>query len=244
MLTFTNVAVNIVLDGNSNVASSQTPNPAQRLTAQLSALAPLNGNVTIKNFAKGGATWKTMLSGVDGSGISEVNAAYESGKVNILIVMEDFNAAIIEGATATVLADRQAYINAVKAAHPDWRMFLMTVPAGKDDGGGGYNTIIDECNSYLRLNWASMGLEGFIELRPTGGPFDYHPPYVYTESTFVKSGYYIDDAHWSPSGIAVVAGYMANTLAAMPDVAPAGTPGSGGGAAATTGSGNILLGWL
>ena len=232
MLNFTSSLVNVYIDGDSNNASSQLQNVADKLYSQLAALYPLNGAITVKNLAKGGATFKTMLTGSDNSGIAEVNAAYESGKANILIVNGFFNGAAIGGTMASELADCKAYIKAVHTAHPDVRVLLMTTTAGKDDGGVGYNTVIDECNAYIRKYYKRLGAEALIEIRPPGGVFDYHPPYTYSETTFVKSQRYIDDVHWSPTGVAVVAQYIADTLAALPNVAPR----------LPMGTGNMLLG--
>lgn len=242
MLTFTPELVNIAIDGDSNMASSQLQTNPEKLWYQLQALYPLNGAITIKNLAKGGATFQTMLTGSDASGINDVHAAFESGKTNILFINGCLNPAT-QGKTSTaILADCKAYIDAVHATHPEWRIFILTQPAGKDDGNTGYNIAVDEFNAYIRLNASALGAEGFVELRPPGGVFDYSPPYTYSETTFVKSQRYIDDVHWSATGVQVVVGYMADTLIAMPDVAPAGTP-PGGSASTATGSGNILLGW-
>lgn len=221
MLTFNNASVVIALDGNSNIDSSATTDPTKTLRVQLAALAPLNGNVTIKNLARGGATWQTMIAGNDGSGIDQVHAAFEPGKQNLLFVMENFNTAYYGATSDFIMAKCKEYITAVHAVHPEWRVFLMTVPAGKDDEGIGFNVAVDECNTYMRANYAELGAEGLIELRPPGGPFDYSPPYVYTESTFTKGpGYYRDASHWSDLGISVVSQYMADFMKTIPDAVP------------------------
>lgn len=220
MLTFTPDLVNIVIDGDSNMASSQLSNIPDKLWYQLQALSPLNEAITIKNLARGGATFETMLTGSDGSGIADVHAAFEPGKTNILPINGCLNPATQGKSSTAILADCKAYIDAAHAVHPEWRIFILTQPAGKDDGNTGYNIAIDEFNAYVRVNYAVLGAEGFIELRPPGGVFDYQPPYVYSETTFVKSQRYIDDVHWSPTGVQVVAGYIADKLAALPDVAP------------------------
>lgn len=244
MLTFTDQFVNIILDGNSNIASSQITDPTKTLTAQLSALAPLSGNVTITNMALGGATWELMLNGNDYSGLEELVDAFRPGKQNLMFVMETFNQAANGGSTAFVLEKCKAYITYAKTLQPQLRVFLMTCPAAQDNGGAiDYNAVIDECNAYMRTNYADLGAEGLVELRPPGGPFDYQPPYNGGPGKFTQSPWYQDAVHWSPAGVGVVAQYIADYLPTIPDVAP--PPGTGGGTAPmAVASGNILLGWL
>lgn len=226
MLTLTNEATNIVMDGNSLIFGNSTTVP-ERIGEQLMQLAPINGAMTYKNVALGGATFRSMVSGTDGSGITGVNAAFEAGKQNILFVLEAVNTALTarpNGAACTaadIIQDCKDYTAAVKAGHPEWRIYLIIAPAYKDDATypSVGNAAIDGYNAYVRSNYADLGAEGFVETRPPGGPLAY-TDYRYTETTFKKSGNYADDVHLSGAGNAIVSQYAANTVMTIPDVAP------------------------
>lgn len=243
MLTFTNAATNIVFDGDS-IFANPAPTNADRIGEKMMALAPINGGMTYKNIALGGATFKSM-AGNGSSGIAEVHAAYESGKENILYLSPVRNTVDMKRADGSpytvddVIADAKAYTAAVLAVHP-WRIFIAVALPFQNNASDDptKNAVIDAFNDYLRSNYAALGAEGFVETRPPGGPFAYSPPYNYSESTFTKSGLYQDATHPTSAGNTVLAPYFANHVATIPGVAP--------GAAASTASsgGNILFGWL
>jgi lysophospholipase L1-like esterase len=251
MLTFTNAATNIVFDGNSLFANPMDVNGVysdnNRIGEKMLALAPINGAMTYKNIARGGATFKSMVTGP--SDIAEVTASFESGKQNLLFVLEGVNTALTarpDGSVCTaadIIQDCKDYLAAVKAGHQDWRIYIVLATPYKDDTEPSVgNAAIDGYNAYIRANYASMGIEGYVETRRPGGVLPYQPPYTYG-TFFPGGGYYADIVHLSAKGNDVIAGYMAETLMTIPDVAPAST---GGGTTTTVAvaSGNILLGWL
>jgi lysophospholipase L1-like esterase len=239
MLTFTNEFVNLVLDGNSLFFGNAT-STADRIGEKMMALAPISGGMTYKNLALGGATFQMMLNGSDGSGVAAVHAAFEPGKQNILFVMEGVNSANYGRDTAGIIADCKAYIDAVKAVHPEWRVFIWIALAFQNNYAGDEerNGYIDGYNAYVRTNYADLGAEGFVETRPPGGPLAFTSPYNYSETNFTKSGLYQDALHPNAAGNAVLAQYGVDKLTTIPDVAPDAVVTQSAG-----GSGNILLGW-
>lgn len=237
-LTFTNAATNIVLDGNSIMAGSQLPQPQDKIGAQLMALPPISGAMTHKNLAVGGYTFQQMLRTV-----AKVHAAFEAGKQNILFVLEGCNTSTGNSAFGDgpstgpqLVAHCQAYLDAVKAAHPEWRIFLLTATAVRVEQNitDTVNPPIDYFNDYIRANYAAMGCEGVVDTRPSGGVLSYSAPY--TNENPINAGAwfeqgakrYRDATHLSGlpdpfpwgNGSGVVAQYMADTLMTIPAVAP------------------------
>jgi hypothetical protein len=231
MLTFDNAHTNFVFDGNSLFANQVDANGVysndNRIGEKLMALPPISGAMTYKNKALGGATFKTMVAGQNGnSGIADLQAAYEAGKQNILFVLEGVNTALTarpDGSAATaadIIQDCKDYLAAVKAGHADWRIYIVLAPPYKDDTVPSVgNAAIDGYNAYIRANYASMGVEGYVETRRPGGVLPYQAPYTYPYIN--QSGYYKDDVHWNAVANGVVAQYLADLLPAIPDVAPA-----------------------
>lgn len=237
--TFTNAATNIALDGNSIMAGSQLPatTPSSKIGDQLMALAPISGAMTHKNLAVGGYTFQQMLRTVQ-----KVHNAFEPGKQNILFVLEGCNTSTGNSAFGDgpstgpqIVAHCQAYIDAVKTAHPEWRIFLLTATAVRVEQSvtDTVNPPIDYFNDYIRQNYAAMGCEGVVDTRPTGGALSYFAPY--TNENPANTGWferpprhYRDATHLSGfpdpfawgNGSGIVAQYMADSLAAMPAVAP------------------------
>lgn len=223
MLTWTNAATNLVFDGNSLLAGAATTVP-DRIGEKLLALAPINGAMTYTNVAVNGRTFMGMLSAV-----ANVHAAFVAGKQNLLFILEGVNTANAGYDGPGIVTHCKNYVAAVKATHPGWRIFILIAPAFKDDANRPIspgNTAIDYYNDYVRSNYKRLGVEGFVETRPAGGPLAYVPPYVYTESTFVKSGHYQDDLHLNGAGNAIVAQYIADMLPSIPEVAPRSNRGS------------------
>ena len=221
MLTYTNELVNLVMDGNSLIFGNAT-SVANRIGEKLMALAPINGGMTYKNLALGGATFQMMLNGSDGSGVAAVHAAFEPGKQNLLFIMEGVNSANYGRDTAGIIADCKAYIDAVKVVHPEWRIYIITALAFQNNNAGDEerNAQIDGYNAYLRTNYTELGAEGFVETRPPGGPLAFTSPYNYSETNFTKSGLYQDATHPNAAGNSILAQYIADKLKTIPDVAP------------------------
>jgi hypothetical protein len=234
MLTFDNAHTNIVFDGNSLFANQVDVNGVYsndyRIGEILMTKAPISGRMTYKNLARGGATFKSMISGTNGqSGIAEVTAAFEVGKQNALFFIEGVNTALTprpDGSAATaadLIQDCKDYIAAAKnpsTGNPAWRMYAVLAFPYKDDASpSAGNAAIDGYNAYIRENYAAMGLEGYVETRRPGGVLPYQAPYTYPYIN--QSGYYKDDVHLNYNGNVVVAQYIADMLPTIPDTAPA-----------------------
>lgn len=230
MLTLDNAHTNIVFDGNSLFANQMDVggvySNANRIGEKLMALPPISGAMTYQNKALGGATFKTMIAGQNGnSSITDLQSAYVAGVQNILFVLEGVNTALTarpNGAAATaadIIQDCKDYLAAVKAGHADWRIYIVLAFPYKDDVEPSVgNAAIDGYNAYIRANYASMGVEGFIETRRPGGVLPYQAPYTYPYIN--QSGYYKDDVHLNATGNQVIAQYMADMLPSIPATAP------------------------
>lgn len=240
MLTFTNEFVNLVMDGHSALRGATSVE--NQIGEQLMQLSTIHGGMTYKNLGVPGQVFDSMTTN-----IADVHAAFEPGKQNLLFVLEASNTAQGVATGAEVIAKGKAYIDAVKAVHPEWRVFIILCWPVQESANGfppiGTNLRNNEFNDYVRADCSRLGAEGYVETCLPGMPL-YCPPDEYTGSwnRFVGSGLYQDGTHLNSQGNAYPAGYLNAYLPTIPDVAPAG--GQAAPAASGSGSGNILLGWL
>jgi hypothetical protein len=218
MLTFTNEFVNFTMDGNSLVV----PN---RIGEKLMNLAPISGGMTYKNVALGGRTFMAMRANV-----GNVHNSFVAGKQNLLFILEGVNSASAGLDGPGIVRECINYLKEVKSVHPEWRIYIIIAFASQDDANpSARNAAVDYYNNYVRKNYLSLGVEGYVETRPPGGPLAYNPPYTYTSSNFARSGLYQDGTHLNAAGNDIVAQYIADMLPTIPDVAPTAGGGSSGG---------------
>lgn len=158
-------------DGNS-ISDGQISD----LVTQTASLAPISNQITISNFAVNGKSIQWLIDNLVSRG---VHNSYVAGKKNFLMLWEGTNSIFNDGRTGLQAAsDYVGYINAVKAVHPGWSIILGTcIPRG--DFLGTYWTVttgeaeLQALNAYLRANYRSMGADALVEMRRSGGPFDF-----------------------------------------------------------------------
>ncbi len=168
-LTWNNGTVNVCCDGNSLTEGLRSTVPATKSypAVMASSLFPVAGNV-VTNVGISGQQWTSMTST-----ITDVNAAWNAGKTNVLVCFEDTNE-IYNGSTrAQVTTNMLAYFAAVLAVHA-WKIVLCScIPRYGVIGSVGsysqpdvddYNARINAVNAYNRANWRSYGISHFIDV--------------------------------------------------------------------------------
>ncbi len=161
---------------------------------------------------------------------SDVDAAWASGKRNVLIAWELTNSINLGGTAQSAVTDLLNYIDAVKAVH-DWCVIVVgAIPRWTQrfsvDGGvqttqgmaDTYNAMLLDANALLRAQWAGVA-DAYIDPQAPGSLFAFSD---FNRSTFASSGLYVLDddyagiegmyAHCSDAGYAEVARLAALSL--------------------------------
>jgi len=213
---------NIVFDGNSLVAGTGSTG-GKTLPVQTAKLRPVNGTLTLTNLGIGGQTLR-MMNGLDTGSSADVDAAWVSGRVNVLVVWEATNSITVTTRTAAQsLQDLADYIAARQAVHTwDKVVVIGTIPryqtgtswASVDD----INAQLDSFNASLVASPATYGATAYVDVRPVGGPFAL-PDYALAtfERTETLPLWATTDTvgwriHLSDAGYAYVAGLVAPKL--------------------------------
>jgi lysophospholipase L1-like esterase len=213
----------VVCDGNSLTKGDFATSAAQSYPSVLATLPPISTNGTpVTNLGVSGQTAAQMLSSrVD------VTAAYNAGKVCVLVAWELVNS-IYNGRTPQqAVDDLLLYVSTVKSENP-WHVAVCTQPPSYvnklSDAGVLNQTTVDamnadlnSANTKLRAQWAGTA-NRLIDMRYAGGPFDLAN---YTATTFDNTGLYHQEAsgwriHFNDSGYAAIAAIVANSLRQMP----------------------------
>lgn len=226
-LKFTAATTKVGCDGNS-ITSGQvwttTPYPSQ-----LAALAPISGQFSVSNLGVSGQTIRQM-NGLDGGSSADVDAAYATGKKNILFAWGgtndiDPNVANLTGAQAAQnLAD---YITARLAAHPDWYIVVMTclpfIYSGWSTAtSAAVNAQVDAFNAAILANYRTWGARACLDLRAAGSAFDMQGDYSLANfNASVRAPMWANEAtgkhiHLNDTGAAYVAGLCAAVLKRVP----------------------------
>jgi len=166
-------ATRLVMDGNSLVYGYRdTGSPGVRITDNLATdvASPLYGTgATIVNSGTSGNTWAQMTG---------VLPSFTVNYINLCLAWEGTNSIANGRSGLEAAADAQAYITALRAVNQNWRVVLMTALPRQGSLGATYPTValfneqIDIYNAYLKANFAAMGAQKLIDVRPTGGVFD------------------------------------------------------------------------
>lgn len=224
MLRFDPDRVAITGDGNS-IMYGDGVGASQNLTAQLAALAPINGAIAITNLGINGQRTTQMTSNA-----ADVNAAYVAGKTNVLLVLEGFNDMIGGGVSAAqAFENMRLYCQARLATNTSnpWRIVLMTCTAyyGGDSQSQGsmdnWNGKIDAYNALIRAGKATLGYTALVDTRSAGSPFNLPD---YTPASFKNTNYSkhfrveTDNKLLHPNayGYGVLAAMVADTLRRLP----------------------------
>lgn len=200
--------VAITFDGNSLV----DPN-FSTLCTSLQNLQPINKRITISNFGLSGQTVQNMISSA-----ADVDNSYVAGKTNYLLIWEITNSIFNSGKTGlAACTDMTNYITARLAVHPWLPIVLTCLPRGSNLGSTWTavtgETQLQAANSYISANYITMGCVDFVEVRRTGGPFDF------TDSTNAANfpiSLWTDWTHPNSAGKAIVAQYISDVLRNQP----------------------------
>lgn len=212
VLKYSAAGVNIVFDGNSLVAGSGASGSSKFLPAQVAALSPLNGLVTVTNIGVAGQSIANMRT----RGTAYADANYVAGKKNILVVWEGTNSICNEVKTgAAAGAEMAGYCADRLAAHPDWIIVQMTTLPRfgliTTYTVAQANAELDAYNAYLQANHRTMGCKRLVDVR-TAGIFTYTGPTV----NGTMSPYMSDTTHCNDAGYGLVAQYVADVLKRLP----------------------------
>lgn len=162
-------ALNVVWDGNSLVAGSGASGSSKYLPAQTMALAPLVGSgATSVNCGVSGQSFR-MMNGLDSGSAADVDAAWASGKYNVLVPWEITNTIAFYGrSVAQCVQDCIDYIAARKAVHP-WRVILPTALPRY----GASDALLVQFNALARANYRAWGADALVDIRAPGSKFDF-----------------------------------------------------------------------
>ncbi|MDQ2821047.1 MAG: hypothetical protein M3Y65_11755 [Pseudomonadota bacterium] len=175
--------VNIVFHGNSLIyGQSGATVPTGAMPYQVQRLPPVNDQITCINKGVNGQSW----AGMRNTG-NQVDALFDSTKINVLVVMEGHNSTMGEGKSpAQAIADATAYMADRLATHPEWLILVAdTQPAyyqsWDDNTAASKNSILLAYNTLLKNQYRAMGAKVLIETRLAGSPFAFAS---YTKATF------------------------------------------------------------
>lgn len=128
--------------------------------------------LTVRSSAESAISWYGMRVGH----VTAVSNMYQANKRNILLLWEGTNSIRNEGKTAAqAITDARDYVTAIRAAHPDWEIYVITAIPRRETGAWTIlelNQKIDEYNSTLKTNYKAYGFNGVIDVRDTGSPFN------------------------------------------------------------------------
>lgn len=207
---------NVVLDGNSLVAGTGSSVPAYNLAGQVASLPPISGQLSITNLGIGGQTTRQM-NGMDGGSSADVDAAWVSGKTNVLLVWEGTNSIYGGGRTASqAYQDMADYCAARLALNPWLIVIINTLPRqiGNPVAEDAMNAKLVDYNAQLAAGYRSMGARAVVDVRQAGSPFaftNYSQASYDATVDYWKNPEYIK-VHLSDTGYSVIAGYVASQL--------------------------------
>lgn len=180
-------AVNLVCDGNSIMAGSNSSSTATNLAGLLAARLP---GVTVTNRAIGGQSINNMRGinettagapnpgggDVPGGGVNDVDSSWNGAKTNVLLAWEISNSIYGAGWSGLQAVDQlRLYIAERKAVHP-WKIVVATAvprwatPYGRSNQAA--NEELKIANAYILANWRAMGIDAVADLRAGNSPFN------------------------------------------------------------------------
>ena len=181
-------SVKVVFDGNSlvqGIGATNTPLPTAFGNLVSGTIA------SVSNLGGSGRTWRNM-NGLDGGSSTSVDGAFDTSKTNILFAWETTNSVFNAGRTAAqTIQDATDYIAARRAAHPAWRIILLTsIPRQPGITG---NQIMASVDAAFLANYRAMGADAVVNVRRLGSYFNFAD---YTDPTFAYDpfGYWFEAA--------------------------------------------------
>lgn len=130
-----------------------------------------------KNIAHPGATWQWLNAHLADAN-AEFNPIYDHNVIVVGETTNDVHGGGYDGYTARttqaeVIADAQACIDGLRAAHPNWVIVLCgSIPIGGAPEYGPKNALTRACDDHMKANWAAMGADAYVDFRTPGGYFD------------------------------------------------------------------------
>lgn len=164
---FSSSTHHIMIDGNSFVDGGNN-----LLASLVQSSSVLSGSgIAIRSLGIQGQTWQAMTS-VHG----DVDFYFVPGKTNILYTVEGTNSICNAGRTGLqAAADAGVYAAAVKAVHPEIKIFnVLTIPRRGVSyfGVAGANAELNAYDDEFKKNYKSLGFDGYVDLRPdSSSPF-------------------------------------------------------------------------
>lgn len=208
----------ILFHGNSLVYGATYA--SQPFPGLVQALAPISNTNTCVNLGTNGIQTPALISEAP----SVIDARFDAAKKNLLVVWEGRNHIFNGGATpAQAWSSMQTYIAGRLAAHPQWKIVLMTcipqrVPADTDATCAATWAQFEVFNNLMRNGWRATGAKALVDTTQTGSPFanlvtlaDFNGIGLY--NTTADPGYYV---HLVNAGNAVIGQMVASALRRLP----------------------------
>lgn len=203
-------AVKIIVDGNS-IYYGTGSNPFD----QVLALDPyLSGSgVTYANVAASGQTWAQMTSSA-----TDVNAAFDASKTNVLICAETTNAARGGKIGSSIYDDAAAYIAARRAHYatisPTKPLRIIVCSSLPMDGSASNaNAYASAADALMRANFRAMGADAFCDYRTGSSPFNHDGT---SAAVFqAQQSLWLETSSWLhplTAGVTIMCQMVANTL--------------------------------
>ena len=150
-------------DDNTNIKQALTPMLCE--SATLTALSAVD------------ATWQTMLN-------DDIDTLFDPEAANVLFITETTNS-VQTRTFAEIVEDVAAYTTARRAAHPEWRIVLITTmprtqwPDDTEDIDA-RNALITSVDEHFVRDCASAGLDDCVSVKHCNSPFCTCDPSVWS----------------------------------------------------------------
>lgn len=208
---------NIVHDGNSLTAGIDMT-MGMTMPQQVARSAPITGSgAALSSKTNSGWTWLQMQS-QDGAA---VDAAWVSGKTNILVIWETTNSLATGRTVQQAYDDAKAYITARRAANP-WIIIVLTTiprqnhPDAQQANNDLFNANLLAVDALMKSQVADLGADYILDVRRAGSPFAFT---AYTPADFnAIQQYWVGTTgrvHLNNVGMQIISGYVSEMLSTI-----------------------------
>ncbi len=214
VLKYTASSAVIVFHGNSLVYGLSYA--TDTVPALVQVAAPINNTSTCVNRGVNGIQTPAMITNAS----TQVDALYSGAKDNIVVFWEGRNSIYNGGKTPSqAWADVVTYCADRLAAHPGWKIVLMTLIPQRVAGDSDASCAVvqakfDEFNALMRAGWRAAGAKACCDVVQEGSPFrgvttlaHFNAGGLY--NTTADPGYFV---HLTNTGNAVIASQVSQTL--------------------------------
>lgn len=204
-------SLNVVFDGNSLV-SGVGASSGHTLPDQVMGLAPVTGiGASYSNLGISGQTWAMMIASD-----ADVDAAWATGKTNVLVCWESTNAIFVDGDSAIVTASYAAGYVQNRRIAKNWDAVVMLTTIPRSGSTAQCQALVDS-DDILRRNWRSYGIDALVDVRAGSSPFNFLGD---NSANFTaQQGLWNETSGWThltDSGYAIIAAMVADTLKRIP----------------------------